>query len=298
MATELTKLGAQVESGPDWLRVHPLPAAQWRSAAIATYDDHRMAMCFSLASFGHADIRILDPGCVAKTYPGYFDDFARIARPVPVIAIDGPTASGKGSIATAVADALGFDCLDSGVLYRLTAWEALQQGVPLDDSAALARLAADLPVTFSAGGIALNGQVFDAAQLRTEAVGQAASTIAAIPSVRDALFALQRSFRRAPGLVADGRDMGSIVFPDAPLKVFLTASAHSRAERRYKQLISQGIPAILRDVFAELKLRDARDTQRAVAALKPAPDAQLLDSTDLSLEQTVEAVLALWRQSV
>jgi 3-phosphoshikimate 1-carboxyvinyltransferase len=298
MATELAKLGAQVESGPDWLRVHPLPAAQWRSAAIATYDDHRMAMCFSLASFGHADIRILDPGCVAKTYPGYFDDFARIARPVPVIAIDGPTASGKGSIATAVADALGFDCLDSGVLYRLTAWEALQQGVPLDDSAALARLAADLPVTFSAGGIALNGQVFDAAQLRTEAVGQAASTIAAIPSVRDALFALQRSFRRAPGLVADGRDMGSIVFPDAPLKVFLTASAHSRAERRYKQLISQGVPAILRDVFAELKLRDARDTQRAVAALKPAPDAQLLDSTDLSLEQTVEAVLALWRQSV
>ena len=295
MATELAKLGAQVESGPDWLRVHPLPAAQWRSATIATYDDHRMAMCFSLASFGPADIRIADPGCVAKTYPGYFDDFARIARPVPVIAIDGPTASGKGSIATAVAEALGFDCLDSGVLYRLTAWEALQQGIALDDIAGLARLAAELPVSFAAGHIYLNEQVFDAAQLRTEAVGQAASTIAAVPAVRDALFALQRSFRRAPGLVADGRDMGTVVFADAPLKIFLTASAASRAERRYKQLISQGNQAILADVFADLQQRDARDTQRAVAALKPATDAELLDSTDLSLAQTVEAVLVLWR---
>ncbi|MDY0329136.1 MAG: bifunctional 3-phosphoshikimate 1-carboxyvinyltransferase/cytidylate kinase [Thiomonas sp.] len=296
MATELAKLGAQVESGADWLRVYPLPAAQWHSAAIATYDDHRMAMCFSLASFGNADIRILHPACVAKTYPGYFDDFARIARPVPVIAIDGPTASGKGSIASAVAEALGFHVLDSGVLYRLTAWVALQQGVPLDDGAALARLAAELPVTFAEDRIVLHGQVFDAAQLRTEAVGQAASTIAAVPSVRDALFALQRSFRRVPGLVADGRDMGTVVFPDAQLKVFLTASARSRAERRYKQLISQGIPAILSDVFAELEMRDARDAQRAVAALKPAMDAKLLDSTDLSLSQTVEAVLALWRQ--
>ncbi len=295
MATELAKLGATVESGPDWLRVHPLPAAQWRSAAIATYDDHRMAMCFSLASFGHADIRILDPGCVAKTYPGYFDDFARIARPVPVITIDGPTASGKGSIATAVAEALGFDCLDSGVLYRLTAWQALQQGVALDDSATLAGLAAALPVTFSAEGMRLQGQPFDAALLRTEAVGTAASTIAALPAVRDALFALQRSFRRAPGLVADGRDMGTVVFPDAALKIFLTASAASRAERRYKQLISQGIPATLDAVFADLQERDARDIQRSVAALKPAPDAKHLDSTHLSLAQTVDTVLAYWR---
>ena len=295
MATELAKLGARVESGADWLRVHPLQPVQWRSATIATYDDHRMAMCFSLASFGPADIRIADPGCVAKTYPGYFHDFARIARPVPVIAIDGPTASGKGSIATAVAEALGFDCLDSGVLYRLTAWAALRQGVALDDGAALARLAATLPVTFTAGHIYLNEKVFDAAQLRTEPVGQAASTIAALPAVRDALFALQRSFRRAPGLVADGRDMGTVVFPDAQLKIFLTASAGSRAERRYKQLISQGNPAILADVFADLLERDARDTQRAVAALRPAADAKLLDSTDLSLAQTVEAVLALWR---
>ncbi len=298
MATELEKIGAQVESGADWLHVRPLPAEQWRSAAIATYDDHRMAMCFSLASFGHADIRILDPGCVAKTYPDYFADFARISRSVPVIAIDGPTASGKGSIASQVADALGFACLDSGVLYRLTAWQALRSGTALDDALALAHLAASLPVEFAGGGVLFDGQLLPVAELRTEAVGGAASTIAALPAVREALFALQRSFRRAPGLVADGRDMGTVVFPDAALKIFLTASAESRAERRYKQLISQGIPAILRDVFVDLQARDARDTQRAVSALKPALDAKLLDSTDLSLEQTVDAVLELWRSCV
>ncbi|MDD4887736.1 MAG: bifunctional 3-phosphoshikimate 1-carboxyvinyltransferase/cytidylate kinase [Thiomonas sp.] len=297
MATELAKLGAQVESGPDWLRVHPLPAAQWRSAAIATYDDHRMAMCFSLASFGHADIRILDPGCVAKTYPGYFTDFARIARPVPVITIDGPTASGKGSIASAVAEHLGFANLDSGLLYRLTALLALRRGVPLGDARALANLAGSLSVRFDKETILVDGALVLPAELRTEDIGKAASTIAALPPVRDALMALQRQLRRPPGLVADGRDMGTVVFPDAPLKVFLTASANSRAQRRYKQLISQGIPAILADVFADLEQRDARDTQRAVAALKPAADAKLLDSTNLSLAQTVDAVLELWRQT-
>lgn len=293
MATELAKLGAQVEAGADWLRVHPITT--WRSAAIATYDDHRMAMCFSLASFGDADIRIVDPDCVAKTYPGYFADFARIGRSVPVIAIDGPTASGKGSIATQVAAALGFASLDSGILYRLVAWQALRLGTPLDDAPALAQLAARLPVTFGADGVHFEGRLLPAAELRTEAVGAAASTIAALPRVRDALFALQRSFRRAPGLVADGRDMGTVVFPDAELKVFLTASAQSRAERRYKQLISQGIPAILDNVFADLQARDARDSQRVVAALKPADDAKRLDSTDLSLEQTVDVVLQFWR---
>lgn len=294
MATELAKLGARVESGPDWLRVHPLAAHDWRSATIATYDDHRMAMCFSLASFGDADIRILDPGCVAKTYPDYFADFARIARAVPVIAIDGPTASGKGSIAAQVAAALGFACLDSGMLYRLVAWQALRTGIALDDAPALAALAAHLPVEFGADGVRFEGRLLPAADLRTEAVGAAASVIAALRPVRDALFALQRGFRRAPGLVADGRDMGTVVFPDAALNVFLTASARSRAERRHKQLISQGIPAILSDVFAELQVRDARDGGRAVAALKPANDAKLLDSTDLSLEQTVEIVLQWW----
>ncbi len=296
MATELAKLGAQVEAGPDWLRVHPLPAEQWASrASIATYDDHRMAMCFSLASFGPIDVRILEPRCVTKTYPGYFADFARIARAVPVIAIDGPTASGKGSIASAVAERLGFAVLDSGVLYRLTALRALQQGVALDDEAALARLAATLPVRFAAGEVWLDWQPVPPASLRTPEVGQAASTVAALPAVREALLALQRSFRRPPGLVADGRDMGTVVFPDAALKVFLTASAESRAERRHKQLISQGIPSIIGNVLADIAARDARDTGRAVAALKPAQDAQLLDSTTLTLDQTVQAVLQMWQ---
>ncbi|MBN2691115.1 MAG: bifunctional 3-phosphoshikimate 1-carboxyvinyltransferase/cytidylate kinase [Burkholderiaceae bacterium] len=297
MATELAKLGAQVASGPDWLRIHPLPAGQWRSATIATYDDHRMAMCFSLASFGDAYIRILDPGCVAKTYPGYFTDFAHLARPVPVLTIDGPTASGKGSIASAVAERLGFANLDSGLLYRLTALLALRRGVPLNDAQALAALAASLPVRFDKETVLVGSTVVLPVELRTEDVGKAASTIAALPPVREALVALQRQLRRAPGLVADGRDMGTVIFPDAPLKVFLTASAHSRAQRRYKQLISQGIPAILADVFADLEGRDARDTQRAVAALKPAPGAKLLDSTNLSLAQTVDAVLEFWRQT-
>jgi len=297
MSTELAKLGARVESGPDWLRVHPLAPGQWRSTAIATYDDHRMAMCFSLASFGDADIRILDPGCVAKTYPDYFTDFARIARPVPVITIDGPTASGKGSIASAVAERLGFTHLDSGLLYRLTALLALRRGVPLNDAQALADLAADLSLRFDKETILVDGTRILPVELRMEDIGKAASTIAALPRVRAALMALQRQLRRAPGLVADGRDMGTVIFPDAPLKVFLTASAHSRAERRHKQLISQGIAATIVDVFADLEQRDARDSQRAVAALKPAPDAKLLDSTNLSLAQTVDAVLQMWRQT-
>ncbi|OYV36692.1 MAG: cytidylate kinase, partial [Thiomonas sp. 20-64-5] len=297
MSTELAKLGAQVESGPDWLRVHPLPTSQWRSAAIATYDDHRMAMCFSLASFGHADIRILDPGCVSKTYPDYFTDFARIVQPVPVITIDGPTASGKGSIASAVAEHLGFANLDSGLLYRLTALLAQRRGVPLHDASALAELAANLWVRFDKETVLVDGMRVPPVELRTEDIGKAASTIAALPPVREALLALQRQLRRAPGLVADGRDMGTVVFPDAPLKVFLTASAHSRAQRRHKQLISHGIPSILADVFADLEQRDARDMQRAVAALKPAADAKLLDSTNLSLAQTVDAVLELWHQT-
>jgi 3-phosphoshikimate 1-carboxyvinyltransferase len=252
-------------------------------------------MCFSLASFGPADVRILDPGCVAKTYPDYFADFARIARPVPVITIDGPTASGKGSIATAVAERLGFAVLDSGLLYRLTALLALRRGVPLSDAAALSRLAAGLSLRFTAEAVEVDGARVPVAALRAEEIGNAASTIAVLPELRQALVGLQRQMRRAPGLVADGRDMGTVIFPDAQLKIYLTASAQSRAERRYKQLISQGIDTTISRVLADLELRDARDAQRATAALKPAADAILLDSTHLSLEQTVDAVLQLWR---
>ncbi len=301
MATELRKLGASVQEGPDWLRIAP-PASpsDWHAAAIHTYDDHRMAMCGSLAAFGGVAVRILDPACVAKTFPDYFETLfkAAAAEPndVPVITIDGPTAGGKGTLAAAVAERLGYRLLDSGSLYRVAALAALRAGLldaePLDE-AAIAALAAKLPLSFKPGRIRLGTEeVTDA--LREETVGVAASRVSALPAVRRALHELQLSFRRAPGLVADGRDMGTVVFFDAPLKVFLTASAAQRAERRHKQLITKGIAANIDSLRADLEARDLRDTTRAVAPLKPAQDAQLLDNSELTIEQSVEKVLEMW----
>jgi cytidylate kinase len=213
----------------------------------------------------------------------------------PVIAIDGPTASGKGTIAQRVADAFGWHYLDSGALYRIAALRALRAGTPLDDAEALAALARALAPRFAQGRILVDGlDVTDA--IRAEAVGSAASRIAVHPALRAALVDLQRSFRRPPGLVADGRDMGTAIFPDASLKVFLTASAESRAIRRHKQLIEKGFSASLADRLLDLRERDARDMQRASAPLKPAQGALLLDSTDLTIEQTVEAVLEAYRR--
>jgi 3-phosphoshikimate 1-carboxyvinyltransferase len=300
MATELRKLGATVDEGPDWLRVSP--PAVWRPAVLDTYDDHRMAMCGSLAAFGGVPVRIVDPKCVAKTFPDYFETLFKIvsadAAQVPVITIDGPTASGKGTLAAAVAERLGYRLLDSGSLYRVAALAALRAGLlgaDALDEAAIAALAADLPLSFKPGRIRLGTEeVTDA--LREEAVGLAASRVSALPAVRQALHELQLSFRRAPGLVADGRDMGTVVFPDAPLKVFLTASAAQRAERRLKQLISKGIPANIDVLRADLEARDLRDTTRAVAPLKPAQDAQLLDNSNLSIDQSVDRVLEMWSQ--
>ncbi len=301
MATELRKLGASVQEGPDWLRVTPpMSADQWHAAAIHTYDDHRMAMCGSLAAFGGVAVRILDPACVAKTFPDYFEALFKVAsaepNDVPVITIDGPTAGGKGTLAAAVAERLGYRLLDSGSLYRVAALAALRAGLlgaePLDE-AAIAALAARLPLSFKPGRIRLGTEeVTDA--LREEAVGVAASRVSALPAVRRALHELQLSFRRAPGLVADGRDMGTVVFFDAPLKVFLTASAAQRAERRHKQLIAKGIAANIDSLRVDLEARDLRDTTRTVAPLKPAQDAQLLDNSELTIEQSVEKVLEMW----
>jgi cytidylate kinase len=215
------------------------------------------------------------------------------ARRAPVLTIDGPTASGKGTIAQRAARALGWHYLDSGALYRLTALAALRAAVPFDDADALARIAAALPVRFDGEVVRLDGEdVTDA--IRDEAVGAGASRVAVHAAVRSALLGLQRSFRRAPGLVADGRDMGTVVFPDATLKVFLTASAESRAERRYKQLIGKGIPASLSGLLQDLRERDARDASRAVAPLAPAEGAFVLDSTGLSVDETVDVVLGRW----
>ena len=215
------------------------------------------------------------------------------ASMIPVITIDGPTASGKGTVASRVAEALGFALLDSGALYRLTALSAIEAGVALDDAAAIAALARTLPVRFEGERILLGGRSVQDA-IRQEAIGNAASKIAALPAVRTALVELQHGFRRPPGLVADGRDMGTVIFPDATLKVFLTASVQARADRRYKQLIDKGFPANMLALLQDLKERDARDTERAVAPLKPAEGAFLLDSSELSIEQSVAQVLDWW----
>jgi cytidylate kinase len=214
---------------------------------------------------------------------------------IPVITIDGPTASGKGTVASRVADALGFAFLDSGALYRLTALSALESGMSLEDELSVANAAKALKVAFDGERILLSGrEVQD--EIRQERVGNSASKIAALPAVRAALVELQHGFRRAPGLVADGRDMGTVIFPDAPLKVFLTASVEARADRRYKQLIDKGFPANMAALLQDLKERDARDTQRAAAPLKPAQGAHLLDTSNMTIEQAVDQVLGWYRQ--
>ncbi|MDI6747744.1 MAG: bifunctional 3-phosphoshikimate 1-carboxyvinyltransferase/cytidylate kinase [Rhodocyclaceae bacterium] len=294
MATELRKLGATVEEGVDKLAVLPAPTLL-KNVAIDTYDDHRVAMCFALVALGGVPVRINDPGCVAKTFPHYFDAFGEIAA--PVIAIDGPSASGKGTVAQRVAAALGFQFLDSGALYRLTALAALRAGVALEDEMAVADVAAQLPASFSGEQVFLAGDDVTAA-IRAEEIGVGASKVAAMPAVRTALFARQRAYRRFPGLVADGRDMGSVIFPEAPVKVFLTASAEARAKRRYKQLIDKGMPANMHALLQDLQERDARDAARSVAPLRQCDDAVLVDTTPLGIEEAVAAVMEIAQQKL
>jgi 3-phosphoshikimate 1-carboxyvinyltransferase len=303
MATELRKLGASVEEGADFLRVTPPSSpADWRAASIHTYDDHRIAMCFSLAAFNPAGlpVRIEDPKCVAKTFPDYFEALFALAHTppggVPVICVDGPTASGKGTLAAGLAKRLGYHFLDSGALYRITALAARRAGLALEPAqeVAIAKLARGLAIEFEQDFVRLDGvDISDA--IRTEEAGMDASRVSVLPQVRDALLALQHSFARLPGLVADGRDMGTVVFPTAALKVFLTASAAQRAQRRHKQLISKGISATLDSLRADLEARDARDMSRSTAPLRPAVDARLLDNSDLSIEQSLDLVLDWWQ---
>jgi len=214
-------------------------------------------------------------------------------HPVPVITIDGPTASGKGTVAHRVASTLGWGVLDSGALYRLTALAVLQKGIDPEDAHTVAQVARDLQVQFHSDGILLDGQ--EASSLiRQEQVGNLASRLAPNPELRAALLGRQRAFRQAPGLVADGRDMGTIVFQDANLKIFLVADVQARAQRRCKQLIEKGISANLEDLLADMRERDARDIDRAVAPLIPAQDAHVVDSSNLTIEQTVQSILDLW----
>lgn len=212
---------------------------------------------------------------------------------IPVIAVDGPAASGKGTIAAAVAGRLGFHYLDSGALYRLVALKALRTGTAFDDGPRLAALAAGLATRFVDGGVLLDGADATAA-IRGEDVSGGASQVAVHAGVRQALVERQRAFREAPGLVADGRDMGTVVFPDAALKVFLTATAEERARRRHKQLIAKGISVTLESLLRDIRERDARDSGRAAAPLRPAADAVLLDTTDLTIDEAIARVLALY----
>ena len=304
MAIELRKLGATVEEGADYIRITP-PAdkSAWKAASIHTYDDHRVAMCFSLAAFNPAKlpVRIEDPKCVGKTFPDYFEALFTVCQTeqerIPVICIDGPTASGKGTIAAEVARALGYGLLDSGALYRITGLAASRAGLALDESneETIAEMALEMPVRFDAQQRVWLGDEDISLAIRSEEAGMNASRVSALPAVRSALVNLQLAFQALPGLVADGRDMGTVIFPHAPLKVYLWASAECRAERRHKQLISKGISAKISTLLADLEARDARDMNRATAPLKPAEDSLQLDSSQMSIEEVVTQVLSWWQ---
>ncbi len=301
MVNECSKLGARVEFGEDWIRVFPIDPSNWKIASIHTYDDHRMAMCFALAAFNpdQVPVRIEDPRCVGKTFPQFFETLFSIAHAsashIPVICIDGPTASGKGTLANRVAQALGYAYLDSGALYRLSGLAATKAGIPLEISqeARIAQLIGQASIRFEGDLIWLNGEEVSE-QIRTEQMGMNASQISSFKAVREALLDVQRNARQLPGLVADGRDMGSVIFPDSPLKIFLTADALTRAKRRHKQLISKGISANIDVLHSDLLARDERDMSRSQAPLKPSEDALLLDNTLMSIEESVNWVLEQW----
>ncbi|PIV88520.1 MAG: cytidylate kinase [Hydrogenophilales bacterium CG17_big_fil_post_rev_8_21_14_2_50_63_12] len=215
---------------------------------------------------------------------------------IPVIAIDGPSASGKGTVAALVARELGFHYLDSGAIYRVTAYAAQQGGVALEDEPGLVELAHKIALRFDGVEVYLNGAAIGNV-IRSEEAGRAASQIAALPALRAALLERQRAFRQAPGLVTDGRDMGSVVFPDATVKIFLTASAEERAQRRYKQLIEKDFDASLAALLQDLRERDARDAARSSAPLRQSADAALLDTTNLTIAQAVARVLQWFREA-
>ena len=313
MATELRKVGAQVEEGPDWIAVTPPARDAWQRASVHTYDDHRMAMCLSLAAFNPlagaqppVGVRIEDPRCVGKTFPDYFEALFGLSQArtqdIPVVTIDGPSSSGKGTLAARVAAALGWHYLDSGVLYRAVGLAAQARGLlpadaeqPFseDAQAQVAAVAAALDIRFEGDRVWIDGQDQTEA-VRHETAGALASRVSALPAVRTALHQRQLDFRAVPGLVADGRDMGTVVFPDAALKVFLTADAATRAQRRHKQLISNGISANIDSLRRDLEARDLRDRSRAVAPLKPAEDAVMFDNSSTSIEESVHQVLQWW----
>ena len=233
---------------------------------------------------------------VAPAEPRAAADMSPILDKPPVIAIDGPSASGKGTVAAAVAQRLNFHFLDSGALYRLVGLAAMNAGQNLDSELEISRIALKLNANFSGDIVYLDGKDATLA-IRSEAVSAAASRVAALPGVRQALLERQRAFRKPPGLVADGRDMGTVVFPDATLKVFLTASAEERARRRYKQLIDKGLSANMAVLLQDIHERDSRDSKRAVAPLQRGPDAIPVDTTGMAVDEVVELVVARFAEA-
>ncbi len=290
MGKELRKIGAVVEEFEEELHLTPPDANNIPDEVVFdTYNDHRMAMSLSLLVFLGLRVTIRNPKCVEKTFPRYFDEFCQLVA-APVITIDGPAGSGKGTVAKGVATRLNFQYLDSGALYRIIAFLAMKSNVQADNEDKLVLLAQGLDVQFSTQGVKLDGRIIEN-EIRTEEVSKNASRIATHPKLRQSLLNFQRAFGLNNPLVADGRDMGTTVFPEAKLKVYLTASPDERARRRYKQLIGKGLDASLHNILEELRGRDQRDETRETAPLKPPKDSRILDSTEKTPKQVIDQIV-------
>lgn len=305
MLDGLQLLGIDCEELPDGAIIK---GGTFSSGFVDGHGDHRCAMSFLLAGALSHGREIVVKGChnIGTSFPEFFDLVSSlgmtVSQPVPVVAIDGPSGVGKGTISALVAEKLGWHLLDSGAIYRSLALKAMNAGISSDDELNLITAAQTLDLSFDVDQnsqitILLDGEIVNE-QLRSEACGEMASQVAPIPAVRKALFQRQRAFRQAPGLVADGRDMGTVVFKSAPLKVFLTASAEERAKRRYKQLKEQGVGVKIRDLLEDIEARDHRDSTRKVAPLVPAEDAHIIDTSDLSIDEVLSQVIKLTEQHV
>ena len=296
MTTEMRKLGVNVSEGPDSLEIEP-PTSFNEGVAIDTYDDHRMAMCFALVAFAGLDITINDPKCASKTFPNFFEKLESTLQ-APVITIDGPSGSGKGTVARQVANRLGFSYLDSGALYRSVGLFYLNGGESnnLIDPVSVKKFMDEIRIELSGDTIFLNGEDVTK-QIREESVSMAASKVAKSEIIRGLMYELQRNVRHAPGLVADGRDMGTTVFPGARLKIYLTASLEERARRRYLQLVESGERVKMEGLVAEMGRRDLEDSSRSLSPMRQAESAIEIDSTGKGIAEVVQDVLDAFYRS-